>query len=101
MHINDIGENILSLTRLFADDTSLGYSSTNKDDIEAIINRDLKELHIWAKKWLMSFNPEKTEIMIFSNNDFPNDFNFMFEDKVLPITTSHKHLGVTFSSDAK
>jgi hypothetical protein len=29
MDINDIGEKLLSLSRLFADDTSLGYSSQN------------------------------------------------------------------------
>jgi hypothetical protein len=28
IYINDIGEKLLSLSRLFADDTSLGYSST-------------------------------------------------------------------------
>jgi hypothetical protein len=29
IYINDIGEKLLSLSRLFADDTSLGYSSQN------------------------------------------------------------------------
>jgi hypothetical protein len=28
-YINDIGEKLLSFSRLFADDTSLGYSSQN------------------------------------------------------------------------
>ena len=55
----------------------------------------MKELVEWSKKWLMSFNPDKTEIMPFSNTDIP-EFKF-----TIPITNSHKHLGVTFSSDAK
>jgi hypothetical protein len=38
MYINDIGEQLLSLTRLFADDTSLGYSSSNPDTLELVIN---------------------------------------------------------------
>jgi hypothetical protein len=29
MYINDIGEKLLSLSRLLADDTSLGFSSQN------------------------------------------------------------------------
>jgi hypothetical protein len=60
----------------------------------------LKELDEWSKKWLMSFNPDKTEIMLFSNTDIP-EFNFTFNGRTSPTTNSHKHLGVTFSSDAK
>jgi hypothetical protein len=65
-----------------------------------VIDQDLKELDEWSKKWLMSFNPDKTEIMLFSNTDIP-EFNFIFNSRTIPITKSHKHLGVTFSSDAK
>ena len=53
------------------------------------------------KKWLMSFNPDKTEIMIFSNHSIPENIDFISNGKSVPITTSHKHLGVTFSNDAK
>ena len=49
----------------------------------------------------MSFNPDKTEIMIFSNRSIPENLDFSFNGKSVPITTSHKHLGVTFSNDAK
>jgi hypothetical protein len=45
--INDIGEKLLSLIRLFADDTSLGYSSQNVVEIENVINHDLCELNTW------------------------------------------------------
>jgi hypothetical protein len=49
----------------------------------------------------MSFNPDKTEIMIFSNRSVPENVDFSLNGKSVPITTSHKHLGVTFSNDAK
>jgi hypothetical protein len=35
----------------------------------------LKELDEWSKKWLMSFNPDKTENMLIqipSDNDYDN-----------------------------
>jgi hypothetical protein len=48
----------------------------------------------------MTFNSDKTEIMLFSNTDIP-EFNFTFNERTISITNSHKHLGVTFSSDAK
>jgi hypothetical protein len=54
----------------------------------------LKELDEWSKKWLMSFNPDKTEIMLFSNTDIP-EFNFTFNGRTILITNSHKHMGVT------
>ena len=79
IYINDIGENLLSLTRLFADDTSLGYSSKNKIEIENVINNDLNQLNIWSQKWMMSFNPDKTEIMVFSKSGDPEEFRFFLE----------------------
>jgi hypothetical protein len=39
-------------------------------------------------------------VFSFSNTDIP-DFNFTFNGRTIPITNSHKHVGVTFSSDAK
>ena len=48
----------------------------------------------------MSFNPDKTEIMIFSNVEYP-ELLFSLNERTIPVVTSHKHLGVTFSADAK
>ena len=47
IYINDIGEKLLPLSRRFADDTSLGYSSQNVVEIENVINHDLCELNTW------------------------------------------------------
>jgi hypothetical protein len=69
--------------------------------LKNIIAHDLNEMDIWSIKCLMSFNPDKTEIMIFSNRSVPENVDFSFNGKSVPITTSHKHLGVTFSNDAK
>jgi hypothetical protein len=65
-----------------------------------VIDHDLKDLDEWSKKWLMSFNPDKTEIMLFSKTDIP-ELNSTFNGRTIPITNSHKQLEVTFSSDAK
>jgi hypothetical protein len=63
IYINDIADKLASLTRLFADDTSLNCSHSDGTEIQSIINHDLKELDEWSKRWLMTFNPDKTEIM--------------------------------------
>ena len=65
-----------------------------------MIEHDLNGLDEWSKRWLMSFNPKKTEIMMFSNVNIPN-LVFSLNDKEIPLVSVHKHLGVTFCSDAK
>ena len=101
VYINDIGDKLLSLSRLFADDTSLGYASQDGDQIKYVINHDLHELGDWSKRWLMSFNPDKTEIMLFKNVENSTNFYFYFDGKLIPLTSDHKHLGITFSEEAK
>jgi hypothetical protein len=46
----------------------------------------------------MTFNPDKTEIMLFTNLEHP-EINFTFEDNIISTIESHRHLGVTFSTD--
>jgi hypothetical protein len=48
----------------------------------------------------MSFYPDKIEIMLFSNTEIP-ELNFTLNGRTNPITNSHSHLGVIFSTDAK
>ena len=50
IYVNDISESLLSLTRLFADDSSFFYSASSLADIEGIINHDLRILVAWAKQ---------------------------------------------------
>ena len=69
--------------------------------LKNIIAHDLNEMDIWSNKWLMPFNTDKTEIMIFSNRSVQENVDFSFHGNSVPITTSHKHLGVTFSNDCQ
>jgi hypothetical protein len=55
MYINDIAEKLISLSRLFADDTSFSYSNCDELQIKTMIDHNLKELDEWSKKWLMTF----------------------------------------------
>ena len=63
--VNDITDNLLSITRLFADDTSLASSTSNIEDLQAIMNHDLKQISKWSKQWLVTFNPEKNGGIVF------------------------------------
>ena len=65
LYVNDIADNLLSLTRLFADNTSLSYSSQIPNTIEDEMNSDLEFISIWSKQWSVNFNPQKTKAMVF------------------------------------
>ena len=62
LFINDIADDIQSLVRLFADDSSLIFSSTNPLEVKDRLNLDLQVLDNWAKQWLVDFNPKKNWI---------------------------------------
>ena len=49
------------MTRLFAGDTSLSFSSVNLFEIERVLNEDLPKLSAWAKRWLIKFNAQKKQ----------------------------------------
>ena len=89
------------MTQLFADDTSLSYFSANLADIKHILNDDLSKLSVWAKKWLITFNPQKTEVMLISNTFLDCNSEPVMDDTVLEIVDIHKHIGVILSSNNK
>ena len=101
VYVNDIVESLLSLTRLFADDSSLLYSAATIKDIEGIINHDLRMLVRWAAQWLINFNPLKTEVMLFTLTLVDSLPNIIFDGTPIKFVTEHKHLGLTFSSNGQ
>ena len=78
IYINDIAKQLLSLTRLFADDSSLFYGAACLADIAGIINHDLIMLSDWAKQWLVKFNPFKTEAVVFTLKNIEAFPQFIF-----------------------
>ena len=101
IYINDISEDLTGMTRLFADDTSLSFSSVNLFEIERVLNEDVSKLSAWAKRWLIKFNAQKTEIMLISNTYNDHNIELIMDNTVLQIVNSHKHLGVVLSSNNK
>ena len=99
IYINDISDHLSNLVRLFADDTSLSYSSTNLLQIERKLNSDMNILNTWAETWLVKFNPQKTEFVIFSNKKNIDQVNILFNGENIKQVVYHTHLGVCLSSN--
>ena len=97
IYINGIANSLLSITHLFADDSSLFYSASSILDIEGIINHDLQLLTAWASQWLIKFNRLKTEAILFTLRQFEAFPKLIFENTQLRFVDCHKHLGVTLN----
>ena len=101
IYINDITNSLLSLVRIFADDTSLPCSTSNISDLEGILNHDLSFIQHWSNQWLVDFNPKKTEAIMFSSSTNIVNPQLIFNNVPVTFVHSHKHLGVTFSDNGK
>ena len=102
IYINDIVNDISSEIRLFADDTSLYIIVDNPVASAAAINGDLRLIHTWSKTWLVDFNPTKTESLIISRKNIkPFHPDVSMNNVVIKNVDIHKHLGISFSNDAK
>ena len=100
VYINDIVEDIHCTIRLFADDTSLYIIVENPIEAAQFLNVDLDKIQQWAKKWLVSFNPTKSESLLLSRKiNKPYHPPIFMDNQVISEVNTHKHLGLILSSD--
>ena len=98
IYINDLPENLVSVTKLFADDTSIFSTVFDINKSSEDLNRDLSTVNNWAFLWKMAFNadPNKqaTEV-VFSRRRKPDNHPALYFNDA-PVTTApfQKHLGL-------
>ena len=70
LYVNDMS-NVSQLVKcvLFADDTNIIYSSNTIDDVDMIINMELKKLHTWFQVNKLSLNVAKSNFITFRNRN--------------------------------
>ena len=86
----------------FADDTCLFIIVDDPIEAAQMLNSDMDKIHQWAKKWLVRFNPAKSETLIFSRKiKKPFHSNIIMNNQVISGVATHKHLGLTFTNDCK
>ena len=100
IYINDIVEDIQTNINIFADDTSLSLVVSNPAIAGTILQTDIDKITLWAQKWLVKFNPSKSESLVISRKRFkPNHPDLCMLNTEIPSVTSHKHLGIFLSDD--
>ena len=61
VYINDLPDNPVGKTKLFADDTSIFSTVIDITRSSQILNRDLCTIKNWAYQWKMAFNPDPSK----------------------------------------
>ena len=100
VYINDIVNDIESNINLFADDTSLSMVVGDPDTAGAILQTDINKITAWANRWLVKFNPSKSESLIISRKrNKPAHPKLFMSGVEIPSVHVHKHLGIFISND--
>ena len=70
IYINDLPNGMVSICKVFDDDTSLFSNTTHKEQLSLELNNDLDLISAWAFQWKMLFNPDPTKqtIEVFFSN---------------------------------
>ena len=94
--VKEIQSNINS----FADDICLSMVVGNPNAAGIILQNDINRIILWADKWLVRFNPSKSESLIISRKrNKPTRPDLLMNDTVIPQVNIYRHLRVFISSD--
>ena len=99
LYINDLPLNLShSVPDLYADDTTIHYSSKSVKDICDTLNDDLINLHVWCNENDMVINTNKSNAMLVGTSrrlqSMQYDFEVFYNDSLLKNVTCEKLLGV-------
>ena len=93
LYINDIGNNLNSQIKLFADDCLL-YRTIQSADDTTILQNDLEKLKTWTEEWQMNFNSEKCFTLRIHKNKNPIIKNYTLGRDILGAVPEKTYLGV-------
>ena len=100
LYINDLPDNLIPQTRLFAGD-ALVYGVISADIDKNNLQDDLCSLEQWQEKWQMSFNASKCKIICLSNKRHRPTRTCTFCNAILEQVDSITYLGITLKKDLK
>ena len=61
------------------------------------LRNDLDSIHKYGQEWKITFNSSKTVQQTFSFKNDPDIPRLVFNDQVISVNDSHKHLGISLS----
>ena len=90
--INDLPDYVKSRVTIFADDLKLIGNASDR----TIIDKDLEDLELWEKRWLLKFNIDKCKVLHLKFNDNLN-LEYKLNGIIMTESEQEKDLGVLTS----
>ena len=95
VYINDLPACATSsTTRLFADDCLI-YSEIRTPQDVADLQSDLDAFQQWERQWLMSFHPQKFQLLRITRKKSPIEAEYSIHGHILEKADTAKNLGVS------
>ena len=101
VYINDITDAVRSNIRLYADDASLFIEYDDPQSAVDDLNEDLARIQDWANRWFVTFNPEKTESLVFSRKHRIRKPPLEMNGTIIKEVREHSHLGIILQQNGK
>ena len=99
-----IPDDVISNIAIYADDTTLYSKCDQASDLwrqlesASELESDLRDTMDWGRKWLVDFNAEKTQLVLFERSKSTGAIDVKMDGSVLKEKTSFKMVRLTFSS---
>ena len=94
LYINDLPCASLLLTKLFADDTCLIFSAKTVDELQIVINREMRKIESWMSGNKLSINYKKTKYMLLHKQPNQQPFALYINNNKIDKVNCFKYLGV-------
>ena len=91
LYVNDIPEQIDSVSQMFADDLKIYRTITDSND-KLMLQNDLNTLAAWSNDWLLKFNIDKCMVMHLGHD--PGHQYTIGNSKYLSVVHETKDLGI-------
>ena len=87
----------------FADVLILATKGESRSEAENIMNIEMKKITLWARKQKISFNEEKSKVMLISRRKRrePRNISIYLNNRLLEQVNSMKYLGIVIDSKFK
>ena len=84
---------------LFADDTNVFFESSDIDEMERTLNKELRKLNVWLNVNRLALNVSKTNFVLFSPVDKPlKNVTILINKQAISQKDYVKYLGVLIDS---
>ena len=101
LYINDLPGDVICDIAIYVDDATLYCKCDQASDLwqqlNWLLNLNLRDTVDWGKKWLIDFNAGKTQLVLFHRSNNNGFIDLKMDGSVLEEKSAFKMLGLTFS----